>query len=63
VRVVVDTDQCEGNARCMKICPEVFKVDAEDKLHILVERPDPSLRAKVALAVSRCPRQALSLEE
>ena len=63
MRVVVDTEQCEGNARCVRICPEVFQVDEKDKLHLLVERPDEALRAKVQLAVSRCPRQALSLED
>ncbi len=63
MRVVVDTEQCEGNAKCMRICPEVFRVDENDKLHILVEQPDEALRQRVQLAVGRCPRQALRLLE
>jgi ferredoxin len=61
MRVVVDADQCEGNARCMKLCPEVFRVGEDDRVEILIERPDESLRAKVERAVEKCPRQALSI--
>ena len=39
VKVVVDFDLCEANARCMEDCPEVFKVDDDDFLHVLIEDP------------------------
>ena len=61
MRVVVDLDLCEGNAECMKLAPEVFVVDDDDRARLLMERPPESLRAKVEAAVRRCPRQALSL--
>jgi ferredoxin len=60
-RIVVDYTLCEANAVCMKIAPEVFLVDAEDNLHLKVERPAPELTTKVDDAVRRCPRGALSL--
>jgi ferredoxin len=63
MKVVVDYDLCEANAVCMQICPPVFRVDEEDKLHILIENPPERLRAKVEEAVRLCPRQALSLIE
>ena len=63
MRIVVDHGLCEGNAVCMQVCPEIFVVASDDQAHLLIERPDESLRAKVELAVRRCPRQALSLSD
>lgn len=62
MRILVDRDLCEGNAVCMKVCPEVFSVDENDQVQIRVETPGEDLRAKVEAAVRRCPRQALKLE-
>jgi ferredoxin len=62
MRILVDRDLCEGNAVCMKVCPEVFTVDDDDQVRLLVEKPSEDLRAKVETAVRRCPRQALKLE-
>lgn len=61
LRVVVDRDLCEGNARCVKVAPAVFRVDDEDRLEILLEAPPPELRDAVEQAIAVCPRQALRL--
>ncbi len=63
MKIQVDYDLCEANAVCMSKAPEVFKVDDEDNLHILIESPPEELREKVEAAVRLCPRQALSLSE
>ncbi len=63
MKIVVDYDLCEANAVCMEQCPEAFKVDEEDNLHILIESPGEELRDKVEAAVRLCPRQALSIQE
>jgi ferredoxin len=63
MKIVVDYDLCEANAVCMDVCPECFRVEDDDTLTILVERPPESLRKKVEEAVRLCPRQALSLLE
>ncbi len=63
MKIVVDYDLCEANAVCMSKAPEVFKVDDEDNLHILIENPPEGMRDKVEEAVRLCPRQALSLSE
>jgi ferredoxin len=63
MRVVVDYDLCEGNAKCVKACPEVFVVEDDDRAHLLIERPPESLRAKLNEAVRLCPRQAISIVE
>jgi ferredoxin len=61
MRVIVDEDLCEGNAVCEHHAPEVFRVGDDDKARVLVERPEEALRAKVELAVKRCPRAAIRL--
>ncbi|MBI5503917.1 MAG: ferredoxin [Deltaproteobacteria bacterium] len=63
MKVVVDYDLCEANAICMRIAPDIFKVDDKDALHILQQHLPETARAKVAEAVRRCPRQALSIVE
>jgi ferredoxin len=63
MRILVDNDLCEGNAVCVRVAPEIFTVGDDDRAHLLIERPDESLRGKVEAAVRRCPRQALSIKE
>jgi len=61
MKVVVDFDLCEANAKCMAACPEIFYLDDEDNLHLKQETFDETLRAKVEAAVRLCPRQAISI--
>ena len=63
MRVHVDHALCEANAVCMDVCPECFRVEDDDTLTILMERPPEKLRKQVEEAVRLCPRQALSLVE
>ena len=63
MKVVVDYDLCEANAVCMRILPEVFQVDDQDSLNVLVENPPETMRAKLKEAVRLCPRQAISIVE
>ena len=63
MRVVVDYDQCESNALCMRAAPEVFEVRDDDLLYVLQENPPEELRAKVEDAVRMCPKQAITLED
>jgi len=63
MRILVDRDRCEGNAVCMKVCPEVFEVGEDDCVRLLIKDPPEDLHAKVEAAVKRCPRQALAIAE
>ncbi|HEY9524290.1 MAG TPA: ferredoxin [Thermopolyspora sp.] len=63
MRVKVDHLICEANAICMGLAPEVFQLDDDDQLHILLPEPPPELRDRVRQAVRSCPKAALSLEE
>jgi ferredoxin len=62
MKVVVDYDLCEANAVCQDNAPEVFRVEDDDTLTILIEEPAEDLREKVTRAVDRCPRQAIRIE-
>jgi ferredoxin len=61
MRIVVDHDLCEGNAVCMKVCPDVFTVGDDDQVRVLVAQPPADLESQVEAAVRRCPRQAIAL--
>lgn len=63
LRVIVDPDECEANAVCVGIAPEVFELDDDENLHILIESPDGELLDRVRLAVDSCPKRALFLKE
>ncbi len=63
MKILVDYDLCEANARCMEVAPDIFKVDEEDNLHVLSESPSEQRRAAVEEAVRLCPRQALRIED
>lgn len=63
MKVKVDRDSCEANAICAGLVPEVFEVDDEDVLHILVDEIPGRLAESVRHAVRACPKAALSLNE
>ena len=63
MKILVDYDLCEANARCMEVAPDIFKVDDEDNLHVLIESPGDDRRAALEEAVRLCPRQAISIQE
>lgn len=62
MKIVVDYDLCEANALCMEAAPEVFRVEEDDTLTVLMEEPGDELRAKVEEAARLCPRQAITIQ-
>jgi ferredoxin len=63
MKVEVDRDACEANAVCEGLVPEVFSVDDDDRLHILLTPVPAELADAVRHAVSSCPKAALRAEE
>lgn len=63
MKVVVDYDLCEANALCMDAAPEVFRVEEDDTLTLLMEDVSAGLEAKVEEAARLCPRQAISIQK
>jgi ferredoxin len=63
-RVVADLDLCQGHQMCTGEAPDVFDFDDDaDRVVVLAERPDESLRSDVRAAVQYCPAMALAMEE
>lgn len=62
MKVIVDYDLCEANAVCQRSCPEVFRVEEDDTLTVLVAEIPERLRSQAEDAERLCPRQALRLE-
>jgi ferredoxin len=63
MKIVVDHDECEANAVCVGILPDVFELDDDDSLHLHQEFPAEEQLAKARQAVDSCPKRALALEE
>ena len=63
-RVVADPGLCQGHQMCQGEAPAVFGFDdAADRVTVLDEHPDESLRSDVESAVKYCPAMALAIEE
>jgi ferredoxin len=63
MKIVVDRGECEANAVCVGILPDVFDVDDDDNLIVHEEYPPADQLDKVQEAVNSCPKRALSLKE
>ena len=63
MRVEADYDECEANAVCVGIAPEVFDVDDDDNLNILQPEPPAELHDRVRQAVDSCPKRALFVRD
>jgi|TARA_Y100000588_G_scaffold200640_1_gene214332 ferredoxin len=63
MKIIVDFELCESNAICVDVAPEIFHINEEDELEVLLEAPEERLRSKVEESVRLCPRQAISVEE
>lgn len=60
MEVSVDTSLCEANGVCVGLAPSVFALDDEEMLQITQPVSDPAAQERVAKAVARCPKGALS---
>lgn len=61
MKVTVDSEDCEAQGKCEKICPGVFKLGDDDVLSILLDDLPEEFQDAVKEAVKRCPKQALRL--
>ncbi|WP_106399673.1 ferredoxin [Actinocorallia populi] len=63
MKVIVDYLVCEANAVCVGLAPDVFDLDDEDNLHVLLPDVPADQQDKVRHAVRSCPKAALSVTE
>jgi ferredoxin len=62
-RIVVDRDLCQGHAVCADEAPDVFRLDDEDKVEVIVDELTPEQVARVRIACSFCPTRTIRLVE
>ena len=63
MKIQVDHQLCEANGVCVRLVPEVFALADDDRLQVTAERVGEVPRSRLAEAVRRCPKQALTLVE
>ena len=61
--VIVDMSMCDLHGLCVEAAPEVFEIDDNGVLQVLIEAPPEDLRAKVEKAVRECPTGAITIQE
>jgi ferredoxin len=49
--------------RCVSLRPDLFEVDDDDTMKVVVEETPESLRSELEKVVNACPRTALCIEE
>jgi ferredoxin len=62
MKVLIDWGLCQSHANCTGDAPEVFHIDDEGKLQVLIEEPPEDLRPKLELAVRYCPAGAIRIQ-
>ncbi|WEH12970.1 ferredoxin [Streptomyces sp. VNUA24] len=55
----LDHDRCEGHGLCEQVAPEVYRLDDEGALELLVTEVPPELLAKAEAGARTCPVAAL----
>jgi ferredoxin len=63
LEIVVDRDLCDSHGVCVEKAPDVFEIDDDDRMRLLVETPVDGQLDGVHAAISGCPKGALSLVE
>ncbi|MDQ0382872.1 ferredoxin [Amycolatopsis thermophila] len=60
VRIEIDRHRCEGHGLCEQAAPEIFRLDDEGEVELLVpEDIVPELRVQAEAGVRVCPVAAL----
>ena len=60
IKIYVDMDKCQHYGQCVFEAPEVFQLNADDKLEYQAEAPDEML-GDLESAADVCPMQAIFL--
>jgi ferredoxin len=62
IKINVDMAKCQHYGQCVFEAPEIFRLNADDKLEYVAEADD-SERDNIEAAVDVCPMQAIFIVE
>jgi ferredoxin len=62
MKIIIDWDLCQGHGNCTGEAPEVFRLDEQGNLQLLMEEAPLSLAKELDLAVRYCPTSAIRVE-
>jgi len=63
MEVYVDPDLCCRSGLCVSNCPEVFQLDEENPVTVMMDSVPAELGAACQAAAFSCPAEAISIEE
>jgi ferredoxin len=61
MRIVVDRDRCIGTGICESIAADVFEVQDDGTMRLVVDEVEETDRDRMEQAVARCPTSALKI--
>ena len=63
MRILVDSDRCQGHGRCYEVAPDLFDADDEGHAIVRVSQVPDEAADRAVLAVKNCPERAVSIEQ
>jgi ferredoxin len=62
MRIILDSEKCQGHGRCYALAPELFDADDEGYAVLLVDGAVPPEHERAArLAADNCPEYAIEV--
>ena len=61
LKAAVDHSRCQGHARCWQICPEIFNLDSEGHVELLMQQVPEELSDRAREAALNCPEGAITV--
>ena len=62
MKIIIDWDLCQGHGNCTGEAPEVFRLDEQGNMQLLMEEAPLELAPQLDLAVRYCPTSAIRIE-
>jgi len=63
VKVIINSELCEGHGTCEQQAPKLFVLGQDDKARLKGDAVSAETRAQLDRAVRSCPRHAIRIEE
>ena len=64
IKVILDSETCQGHGRCYSLSPQIFDCDDEGRSVLLLAEPTSAEDIAAArLAAASCPERAITIKE